>query len=67
MLCCAVSLPWCAAALSVTTTELHSLQSYEEYWVSKEVMRAHMKALDAYSCVSWEEAVRMAQQVRKVC
>jgi hypothetical protein len=36
---------------------------FEEGYVAPEVMAAHLRAISGYSCSTWQEAVKVAQQV----
>jgi len=56
--------PFAAPAMQIIITETHNIAQFTEYFVSAKVMRAHIKALEAYGCTTWQEAVQTAQQVR---
>jgi hypothetical protein len=43
--------------------ESSSMSTFTEDYISPEVQAAHVVALQAYGCGTWQEAVREAQRV----
>lgn len=60
-----VMLLWCGSGFNMISTEVTGLTQggFEEGYVGPEVMAAHLKAISAYSCGTWQDAVKVAQRV----